>query len=59
MTRKRFKKLYYSWIIKNRDSFENLGKTLKNVRKVEIVKPNFHVYQLAWNYLNKGNSNYE
>lgn len=55
MTRKRFRKLYYSWIIKNRDSFNDLGKILQNTRKVgfrpEKVKPNDYSYQRMWNFL--------
>lgn len=55
MTRKRFRKLYYSWIIKNRDYVENLGEALKSTRKVGFnsatLKPNYS-YQRAWNLLN-------
>ena len=56
MTKKRFKKLYYSWIIENRESFEDLGKILKNTRKVGFhsatLKPDYS-YQRAWNLLNE------
>lgn len=56
MTKKRFRKLYYSWIIKNRDYVENLGEALKSTRKVGFnpttLKPN-HSYQRAWNILNE------
>ena len=56
MTRKRFRKLYYSWIIKNRDYVENLGEALKSTRKVGFnpttLKPNYS-YQRAWNLLNE------
>ena len=56
MTRKRFRKLYYSWIIKNRDYVENLGEALKSTRKVGFspatLKPNYS-YQRAWNILNE------
>lgn len=57
MTKKRYKKLFYSWIVENREYFEDLGEALKSVRKVgfkpDKPKANDSSYQRAWDFLNE------
>ena len=51
MTRKRFKKLFYKWILDHRECYDNLGQFLRGVWSVKSGHAMAANYQKFWNAL--------
>ena len=51
MTRKRFKKLFYKWILDHREAYKDIGQTLKVVWSVESGRAMAADYQKFWDAL--------